>query len=43
MKIVKSSGPRRLPCGTLDVTGAQVYPDLTPVLGIYHVSNRNII
>ena len=43
MKIVKSSGPTRLPCGRLDVTGAQIYPDLTLVLGIYHVSSRDII
>ena len=43
MKIVKSSGPTRLPCGRLDVTGAQIYPDLTLVLGIYHVSSKNII
>ena len=43
MKIAKSSGPRRLPRGTLDVTGAQIDPDLTLVLGIYHFSSINII
>ena len=43
MKIVKNSGPTRLPCGRVDVTGTQIYPDLSLVLGIYHVSSRNII